>query len=279
MQEHGILFILEGPGGSGMDTVGTERCPLVHACSSTGQEHLKNAERKTHRSFERSKLLPLLSQVSGRLSLSAANQALLARLYLVVHHEGLQGFRRRMRPSGGTVFCSCRTGDASMRSKSSSCPYFKQDTELSKGQCLETSLKAQDTCAPTNTTCICTNAPLMAAIQGCVLTSCTVKQALGTFLSPHDFNHSSDKDSGKQYNTDDVRCSYQGYNSHYSYRHRCLWRGSAYCCYRSVFPRHERVCLGRHLRHCSISLRTSHGHFGIYHVGRRFWERHLEHHT
>ncbi|KAF2790229.1 hypothetical protein K505DRAFT_377667 [Melanomma pulvis-pyrius CBS 109.77] len=46
------------------------------------------------------------------------------------------------------------------------------------GQCLQSSLEAQNTCVPTNTTCICTTQALMGAIQGCVLSSCTLKEAL-----------------------------------------------------------------------------------------------------
>lgn len=49
---------------------------------------------------------------------------------------------------------------------------------LAQGLCLESSLKAQETCAPTNTTCICTNQPLLGAIQGCVLSTCTLIEAL-----------------------------------------------------------------------------------------------------
>ncbi|EOA91722.1 uncharacterized protein SETTUDRAFT_80947, partial [Exserohilum turcica Et28A] len=44
--------------------------------------------------------------------------------------------------------------------------------------CLQSSLQAQDACAPTNTTCICLDAPLMTSISNCVLASCTLKQAL-----------------------------------------------------------------------------------------------------
>ncbi|KAL6706194.1 hypothetical protein ACN47E_005929 [Coniothyrium glycines] len=46
------------------------------------------------------------------------------------------------------------------------------------GLCLQDNLKAQDVCAASDTTCICTNQPLMGAIQGCVLTSCTLIEAL-----------------------------------------------------------------------------------------------------
>ncbi|USP81525.1 hypothetical protein yc1106_08799 [Curvularia clavata] len=45
-------------------------------------------------------------------------------------------------------------------------------------KCLESSLKAQTVCAPTNMTCICTDEPLQKAIQTCVLSSCTVVEAL-----------------------------------------------------------------------------------------------------
>jgi hypothetical protein len=51
-----------------------------------------------------------------------------------------------------------------------------------KTECLETSLKAQTTCAPTDITCICTTKSLMGAIQGCVLSSCTLIEALCKFL-------------------------------------------------------------------------------------------------
>jgi hypothetical protein len=44
--------------------------------------------------------------------------------------------------------------------------------------CLETTLKAQTVCSPTNTTCICTDGPLNAAIQACVGQFCTLKQTL-----------------------------------------------------------------------------------------------------
>ncbi|KAH7402899.1 hypothetical protein BKA66DRAFT_507745 [Pyrenochaeta sp. MPI-SDFR-AT-0127] len=46
------------------------------------------------------------------------------------------------------------------------------------GQCLEISLKAQYTCNPTNTTCVCTAQPLMKAIEDCVMSSCTVIESL-----------------------------------------------------------------------------------------------------
>ncbi|KAF2851925.1 hypothetical protein T440DRAFT_447354 [Plenodomus tracheiphilus IPT5] len=55
---------------------------------------------------------------------------------------------------------------------------FAQEMPACAGQCLESSLKAQDVCAPTNVTCICTTSALMGAIQGCVLSTCTVIEAL-----------------------------------------------------------------------------------------------------
>ncbi|KAF1948860.1 hypothetical protein CC80DRAFT_485537 [Byssothecium circinans] len=45
-------------------------------------------------------------------------------------------------------------------------------------KCLTSSLAAQEKCAPTDTACICTDAPLTAAIQTCVLQSCSVIEAL-----------------------------------------------------------------------------------------------------
>lgn len=53
-----------------------------------------------------------------------------------------------------------------------------QDMPACAGLCLESSLKAQTKCGPTDITCICSDKPLNAAIQGCVLSTCTVKEAL-----------------------------------------------------------------------------------------------------
>ncbi|KAH7112486.1 hypothetical protein B0J11DRAFT_185921 [Dendryphion nanum] len=53
-----------------------------------------------------------------------------------------------------------------------------QEMPACAGQCLQASLKAQDLCSPTNITCICTNVALMGSIQTCVLSTCTVKEAL-----------------------------------------------------------------------------------------------------
>ncbi|RAR00918.1 integral membrane protein [Stemphylium lycopersici] len=58
------------------------------------------------------------------------------------------------------------------------CTALGQQMPACATQCLESSLQAQNTCAPTNITCICNNEALMGSIQGCVLTSCTLKQAL-----------------------------------------------------------------------------------------------------
>lgn len=55
---------------------------------------------------------------------------------------------------------------------------FAQQMPACASQCWESSLKAQDTCAPTNVTCICATPPLMGAIQGCVLSTCRVIEAL-----------------------------------------------------------------------------------------------------
>ncbi|KAF2709866.1 hypothetical protein K504DRAFT_429933 [Pleomassaria siparia CBS 279.74] len=46
------------------------------------------------------------------------------------------------------------------------------------GECLTTSVEAQSTCAATNTTCLCTTPVLLTTIQGCLLSSCTVKEML-----------------------------------------------------------------------------------------------------
>ncbi|KAF1971667.1 hypothetical protein BU23DRAFT_646183 [Bimuria novae-zelandiae CBS 107.79] len=45
-------------------------------------------------------------------------------------------------------------------------------------KCLQSSLEAQDKCTATDVACICTDAPLNAAIQACVGQSCTVIEAL-----------------------------------------------------------------------------------------------------
>ncbi|KAH3928735.1 hypothetical protein HBH98_107900 [Parastagonospora nodorum] len=49
---------------------------------------------------------------------------------------------------------------------------------LSKTECLVMSLKAQEACSAENVGCICTTPPLLSAIQGCVLSSCTLIEAL-----------------------------------------------------------------------------------------------------
>ncbi|KAF1831964.1 hypothetical protein BDW02DRAFT_504140 [Decorospora gaudefroyi] len=58
------------------------------------------------------------------------------------------------------------------------CSVSAQQMPACATECLQSSLEAQTTCAPSNVTCICTTETLMSTIQGCVLSSCTLIQAL-----------------------------------------------------------------------------------------------------
>ncbi|PVI04707.1 hypothetical protein DM02DRAFT_555946 [Periconia macrospinosa] len=53
-----------------------------------------------------------------------------------------------------------------------------QETPACAAKCLQQSLAAQSKCSATDINCICTDEPLNTAVQGCVLKSCTVIEAL-----------------------------------------------------------------------------------------------------
>lgn len=68
---------------------------------------------------------------------------------------------------------------------------FAQGMPACATQCLESSLKTQNTCTPTDTSCICTTQTLMDSIEGCVLSSCTTIEALCKCLLEQVFKHKS----------------------------------------------------------------------------------------
>ncbi|CZS97490.1 related to integral membrane protein PTH11 [Rhynchosporium agropyri] len=66
--------------------------------------------------------------------------------------------------------------------------------------CLATSV-AKSTCSPTDTACVCSNAPLNAVIRTCVQSSCRIKAALKTLNVTHHLCEDPIRDARNYYNT------------------------------------------------------------------------------
>lgn len=50
--------------------------------------------------------------------------------------------------------------------------------------CFQTAFTSQSTCHPDDVQCVCTDEPLNAAMEACVLSACTVKEGLSTYSFP-----------------------------------------------------------------------------------------------